>query len=168
MRMRDERNIVHAKPEEVVARKVAETFVLVRPSFPACLIGLAAIAAMVAGFHLKKYETFVLSEGAGYKLGIVGGCTMLFLLLYPMAKRTRLFGGVARAAFWFKWHMVLGVVGPVMIFYHSNFSTGATNSNITLGCMILVAGCSVIGRHIYAKVHNGVHGARLDVGSLLA
>jgi hypothetical protein len=34
--------------------------------------------------------------------------------------------------------------------------------------MILVAGSGVIGRYIYGKVHNGVHGARLDVGGLLA
>jgi uncharacterized iron-regulated membrane protein len=71
---------------------------------------------------------------------------MSLLLLYPMVKRTRLFGRVAKAAFWFKWHMVLGVVGPMMIFYHSNFSTGSTNSNIALGYLILVAGSGVIGR----------------------
>jgi hypothetical protein len=166
--MREERVADVAKPHEVAARKVAETLVLVRPSFAARLVGLVAVTALVAGFYLKKYEIFVPSEGVGYKLGIAGGCTMLLLLLYPMVKRTRLFGGVAKAAFWFKWHMLLGIVGPVLIFYHSNFSTGATNSNIALGCMILVAGSGVIGRFIYAKVHNGVHGARLDVGSLLA
>ncbi len=167
-RLREERKFDFTKSDEVAARKVAETLVLVRPSFAARLIGFAVVAALVAGFYLKKYEIFVPAEGVGYKLGIAGGCTMLLLLLYPMVKRTRLFGGVTKAAFWFKWHMVLGVAGPVMIFYHSNFSTGATNSNIALGCMILVAGSGVIGRYIYAKVHNGVHGARLDVGSLLA
>jgi hypothetical protein len=167
-RIREERKAVFAKSDEVAARKVAETLVLVRPSFAARLIGLTVVAALIAGFYLKKYEIFVPSEGVGYKLGIAGGSTMLLLLLYPMVKRTRLFGGVTKAAFWFKWHMVLGVVGPVMIFYHSNFSIGATNSNIALVCMILVAGSGVAGRYIYAKVHNGVHGARLDVGSLLA
>jgi hypothetical protein len=165
---REQRIIDVAVKDDVAARKVAETLVLVRPSFVARLIGFAVLAALVAGFYLKKYEIFVPSEGVGYKLGIAGGCTMLLLLLYPMVKRTRLLGGVTKAAFWFKWHMVLGVVGPVMIFYHSNFSTGATNSNIALGCMILVAGSGVAGRYVYAKVHNGVHGARLDVGSLLA
>jgi hypothetical protein len=63
-RMRDERNIVHAKPDEVAARKVAETLVLVRPNFPARLIGFAVVAALVAGSYLKKYEILVPSKGA--------------------------------------------------------------------------------------------------------
>jgi hypothetical protein len=155
-------------PNEIAARKVAETLVLVRPSLAARVIGFFVIAALAAGFYLKKYEYFAPSEGVGYKLGIAGGTMMLLLLLYPMVKRTRFFGGAAKAAFWFKWHMVLGVIGPVAIFYHSNFSTGATNSNIALVCMILVAGSGVIGRYIYSQVHNGVHGAKLDVGGLLA
>jgi hypothetical protein len=155
-------------PSEIAARKVAETLVLVRPSLAARIIGFIVVAALAAGFYLKKYEYFAPSEGVGYKLGIAGGTMMLLLLLYPMVKRTRFFGGAAKAAFWFKWHMVLGVAGPVAIFYHSNFSTGATNSNIALVCMILVAGSGVIGRYIYSQVHNGVHGAKLDVGSLLA
>jgi len=160
--------VATSSPSETAVRKVAETLVLVRPSLVARLIGIAIASALVAGFYLKKYELLVPAEGLGYKLGIVGGTMMLLLLLYPMVKRTKVFGGAAKAAFWFKWHMVLGVFGPLAIFYHSNFSTGATNSNIALVCMILVAGSGVVGRYIYSQVHNGVHGARLDVGSLLA
>jgi hypothetical protein len=89
------------------------------------------------------------------------------LLFYPAFKRSRFFGTGARAAFWFRWHMLLGIAGPVLIFFHSNFSLGAMNSNVALFSMILVAGSGIIGRYIYTQVHAGLSGARLDMGSLL-
>jgi hypothetical protein len=64
--------------------------------------------------------------------------------------------------------MFLGSAGPVMIFYHSNFSFGATNSNIALISMILVAASGVMGRYIYTRVHRGMSAVKLDLGSLLA
>jgi hypothetical protein len=153
---------------DVGNRKRVDSLALVGPSAWSQLMAVLVIGAITVGYVLKKQEIFVPSEGVGYKLGIAGGSMMLLLLFYPMVKRTRLFGGASKAAFWFKWHMVLGVLGPLAIFYHSNFSTGATNSNIALVTMILVALSGVIGRYIYGQVHNGMYGARLDVGSLLA
>ena len=64
--------------------------------------------------------------------------------------------------------MLLGIFGPVLIFFHANFSLGALNSNVALFSMILVAGSGVIGRYIYTQIHTGMSGARLDVGDLLA
>jgi hypothetical protein len=64
--------------------------------------------------------------------------------------------------------MVLGVLGPLLILFHSNFSTGATNSNVALFSMIIVSLSGVIGRYIYGRVHNGMYGAKLDVSGLLA
>lgn len=64
--------------------------------------------------------------------------------------------------------MVLGVIGPVLILYHANFSLGATNSNIALFAMLLVAGSGVIGRYVYSKVHHGMYGAHIDSATLLA
>lgn len=124
--------------------------------------------ALIAGFFIKNREVFVPGEGLGYTLGIVGGCAMLLLLAYPLVKRTRLLRDGHQSSFWFRWHMVLGILGPLLILYHSNFSTGATNSNVALFSMIVVALSGVIGRYIYGRVHNGMYGAKLDVGALLA
>jgi hypothetical protein len=62
--------------------------------------------------------------------------------------------------------MVLGVLGPLCILYHSNFSTGATNSNVALFCMLTVAGSGLIGRYIYAHVHHGLYGRKLELSEL--
>ena len=137
-------------------------------SFASFIVGAIAATSIIAGFVLRGREIFVPGEGLGYALGLVGGLMMLLLLFYPAFKRTRFFGTGTRAAFWFNWHMLFGIIGPILIFYHSNFSLGALNSNIALFAMILVAGSGVVGRYIYTHIHSNMSGARLDVGGLLA
>jgi hypothetical protein len=105
--------------------------------------------------HLERYITP--QRGVGYWLGIAGGSMMLLLLVYSARKRVawlRWLGGIPA---WFQFHMVLGVVGPVLVLFHSNFQFGATNSNVALVCMLLVAGSGVVGRYIYTRLH-----ARMD------
>lgn len=138
-----------------------------KKSFGATAVGMATVALITFGFMIRRQEVLVPGEGLGYKLGLVGGLMMLLLLVYPAFKRSRFFGTGKKAAFWFQWHMLLGIAGPLLIFFHSNFSLGAMNSNVALFSMILVAGSGVIGRYIYTHIHSGLSGARLDVGSLL-
>ncbi|HVO06890.1 MAG TPA: hypothetical protein VMT83_08915 [Burkholderiaceae bacterium] len=119
------------------------------------IFAAAVLAALVWGFtgHLNRYITP--ERGVGYWLGIVGGSMMLVLLMYPARKRAswlRVFGGIGG---WFKAHMTLGVLGPLLVLFHSNFSLGATNSNVALFCMLSVSGSGLIGRYIYTRVYKG-------------
>lgn len=116
---------------------------------------VAALLAWGSRAHLERYITP--QRGIGYGLGIVGGSMMLLLLLYSARKRfswLRWMGGIPA---WFEFHMVLGVVGPILVLFHANFSLGATNSNVALISMLLVAGSGVVGRYIYTRLH-----ARMD------
>ncbi len=54
--------------------------------------------------------------------------------------------------------MMLGVVGPMLVLFHANFSLGATNSNVALICMLVVAGSGVVGRYIYTRLHAQLDG----------
>jgi hypothetical protein len=101
--------------------------------------------------HLERYLTP--KRGVGYWLGIVGGSMMAFLLLYSARKRYHWLRWMGRIPTWFEIHMVLGVVGPILILFHANFHLGASNSNVALICMLLVAGSGVIGRYIYTRLH---------------
>lgn len=152
----------------VETRKHSETLTLVGPSRWTQFMGLIVVVVLTVGFILRKQEFFVLGEGIGYQLGLSGGTVMLLLLFYPLVKRVKFFSKSTHAGFWFNWHMMLGVIGPVSIFFHSNFSLGATNSNIALFMMILVAVSGVVGRYVYGQIHSGLNGAKLDVGGLLA
>jgi hypothetical protein len=120
--------------------------------------------ALGIGWLLRDRNLISAAEGLGYWLGIIGGSMMLVLLLYPLRKRIRILRFLGRTAHWFQAHMILGVLGPVLVLYHSNFNLGSVNSKVALYCMLLVAGSGVIGRHIYAHIHSGLYGgkARLD------
>jgi len=105
-------------------------------------------------------------SGIGYWLGIVGGSLMLLLLIYPLRKRQNGIQAVGSVKGWFRAHMMLGIVGPGLVLYHCNFSLGATNSNVALFCMVFVAGSGLVGRYLYARIHNGLYGQRAKLAEL--
>jgi hypothetical protein len=114
----------------------------------------AVVGALIAwGMHAHLERYITPQRGVGYWLGITGGSLMIVLLLYSARKRfmwLRWMGGIPA---WFEFHMVLGVVGPILILFHANFHLGATNSNVALFSMLLVAASGVIGRYIYTRLH---------------
>ncbi|MBE9567535.1 MAG: pyridine nucleotide-disulfide oxidoreductase [Proteobacteria bacterium] len=130
------------------------------------LFSIGVIATLYFGW-LHRDDNYLTAEtGTGYLLGIVGGSLLLVLLLYPLSKRIALLTRLIPIRYWFGIHMLLGVVGPVLILFHSNFQTGSTNSTIALVCMLLVAGSGVIGRYIYTSIHHGLYGTRVTLQEL--
>ena len=123
-------------------------------------------ALLYCGWHFPTERYISPKRGIGYALGIVGGSLMLLLLVYSLRKRWGWLRFLGSTPSWFRFHMVLGVLGPLCILYHSNFSTGATNSNVALFCMLTVAGSGLIGRYIYAHIHHGLYGRKLELGEL--
>lgn len=131
------------------------------------LVMSGVVAAIIYGWLHRTDEWINPEHGIGYALGIIGGVMMLILLAYPLRKRTGLkLRAMGSVGFWFRFHMLLGVVGPLAILYHSRFSWGALNSAIALGAMIIVAGSGLIGRFLYAHVHRGYSGRKLELRSL--
>jgi hypothetical protein len=118
---------------------------------------VAVTALLYSGSHAHLERYITPQRGVGYWLGIVGGSMMLLLLVYSARKRFAWLRWLGSIPAWFQFHMVLGVVGPVLVLFHCNFSFGAANSNVALICMLLVAGSGVIGRYIYTRLH-----ARMD------
>lgn len=93
---------------------------------------------------------------------------MLLLLIYSARKRAPWLGWMGGIPAWFQIHMVLGVLGPLLILFHANFSLGATNSNVALICMLLVAGSGVVGRYIYTRLHAHMDGHESTLEELKA
>ena len=124
-------------------------------------------AYLIARGLLRREDSFLTAEtGTGYVLGIIGASMMLLLLLYPVRKHARVMRGFGPIKFWFRIHMLLGVAGPVLILYHSNFSLGSTNSNIALICMLIVAGSGLFGRLFYSRIHDGLYGRKIELAEL--
>jgi hypothetical protein len=121
---------------------------------------------LLLGWLVRDRQIVNPETGIGYWLGIVGGSIMLFLLLYPLRKRFRILSIFGSTRHWFRLHMVLGLVGPLLVLYHCNFQLGSFNSKVALYCMLLVAGSGIIGRHFYAKIHHGLYGRKTSLQEL--
>jgi hypothetical protein len=126
------------------------------------LVGLAASR----GFRLRGEFIISPDHGLGYALGITGGVLMLLLLAYPLRKHSSVLRSLGGIHHWFRLHMMLGVLGPLCILFHCNFSLGAVNSNIALLCMALMVSSGVVGRYIYARVHHGLYGQKASLQDL--
>ncbi|MBI3563413.1 MAG: pyridine nucleotide-disulfide oxidoreductase [Gammaproteobacteria bacterium] len=127
---------------------------------------ITVIVVLIAGWLSRHDNNLSGAEGTGYVLGLVGGIAMLSLLLYPLRKQWRPMSRLGAVRHWFRVHMILGVVGPVLVLFHANFSFGSLNSNLALICMLLVAGSGVVGRYMYIKIHHGLYGQRANLQEL--
>lgn len=121
---------------------------------------------LIAGWLLRDQNLVNPEHGTGYWLGIIGGSLMLSLLLYPLRKKVRFLHRLGSTRQWFRMHMILGLVGPLMVLYHCNFKLGSFNSRVALYCMLLVAISGIVGRHFYAAIHRGLYGRKLTLGDL--
>lgn len=130
------------------------------------LFTISVIAVLLFGWANRDDNYLSAENGAGYALGIIGGSLMLLLLLYPLSKRISILSRMVPVRYWFGIHMFFGIVGPVMILFHSNFHLGSTNSSIALISMLLVAVSGLIGRYIYTNIHHGLYGKRITLNEL--
>lgn len=105
--------------------------------------------------------------GPGYWLGIAGSVAMLILILYPLRKRYRILHGFGRVVYWFRLHMVLGILGPTLIILHCNFKIGSLNSRLALFTMLAVVASGIVGRYLYSQVHKGLYGSRVEAREIL-
>jgi len=127
---------------------------------------VVAAISLYVGWRFPTQLYITPERGLGYALGIIGGSCMLLLFLYSARKHFRWLGFLGTVARWFRIHMVLGILGPICILYHSNFSLGAANSNVALFCMLTVAGSGLVGRYIYSRIHSGLYGRKLSLDEL--
>lgn len=125
------------------------------------LLGLTFLA-----FAVRRNEWYTPASDFGYYLGLTGGIMMLVLLTYPLRKRLKIFHRLGPLKPWFKFHMFLGVAGPLAIIFHSTFKWDTANAFVAMMSMLLVAGSGVIGRYIYVRLHDGLYGHQLTLDEL--
>jgi hypothetical protein len=127
---------------------------------------LFLFAALSGGLLLREQKLVNPQDGFGYWLGIVGGSLMLILLLYPAGKKSAILRRMGLVKHWFQIHMIFGLVGPLLVLYHCNFSVSAMNSKVALYSMLGVAFSGLIGRYFYTRIHRGLYGKRAGIDEL--
>lgn len=156
-----------ATPRASTAEKLAHYLTRPIQRLAPLLFAAMVSAALYVGWINREEGHLTPETGIGYWLGIVGATMMLLLLLYPLRKRVRLLRNLGKVPEWFRLHMLLGVLGPTLILFHSNFKLGSLNSNVALGAMLIVVASGIAGRYLYAKVHKGLFGSKAEVGEIL-
>lgn len=126
---------------------------------------LIALAVLVA-WQIATGVDYQAGAGIGYAFGLVGGSTMLVLLLYPLAKRIAWMRSLLALKHWFRGHMLLGVIGPVLILLHSRLSFGSINGEVAFWAMTVVFASGVFGRYVYTKIHHGLYGRHLGLNEV--
>jgi hypothetical protein len=117
------------------------------------------LASYLTALH-QELQDIQFGSGLRFWLG-VGGTTMLgLLLLYPVRKVLANRRGVGSVGGWFHLHILLGIAGPVLILYHSNFGHGSLNANVALWTMLLVAVSGIIGFFVYGRVSANFYNSR--------
>jgi hypothetical protein len=145
------------------------------------LVFISFVGAITFGGYFLLYPQKLFKPGEqlfdfGYNLGLAGGLMMLVLLLYPLRKRFKVFYNLGALPNWFKWHMVLGILGPLTIIFHSTYHvyiplihpTGSPNAAVAMICMLLVSGSGTFGRMFYTKIHHGLYGRQATLNELQA
>ncbi len=102
----------------------------------------------------------------GFYLGVVGSLLMVALLAYPLRKHVRWMHRWGALKHWFRIHMILGIVGPTLVLFHSTFHIRSTNAAVALFSMLGVVISGIIGRFVYTKIHYGLYGSRATLETL--
>jgi hypothetical protein len=129
---------------------------------------LFAVAAVILllGSQLPLTSYVSPKNGLGYMLGVAGGVMLLVQSFYAIRKTVPALGFLGSVPAWFQCHIMLGIAAPVLILIHCGFSLGATNSNIALFSMLLVAGSGLFGRFLHARIHRGTDGSVVTLDEL--
>ena len=131
------------------------------------IYGAIVLAALGLGFMARGDEHIIPKEGLGYWLGITGALLMLSLLLYPLRKRIKALRRAGSVKSWFRAHMMVGILGPTLILFHSNFHLQSSNATVATAVMLVVVASGLVGRYLYARIHLGLYGKRAEAQELL-
>ncbi len=124
------------------------------------------VCLFIGGQHYWDERYYIPEEGLGYFLGLTGGIIMLLAMAYSMFKYLPSLRKKIKIKAWLNLHIAMGLVGPLLIYFHSTFRIGSLNGGIALISMSLVLLSGIIGRYLYSKTHYGLGGRKAKLGEL--
>jgi hypothetical protein len=125
----------------------------------ATICALAGLLLLIA-FKIATGKYYTPRSNVGFYLGVTGSLMMVAMLTYPLRKRLRFMQGWGALKHWFRWHMVMGIVGPTLVLFHSTFHLRSLNATVALTSMLIVVASGIIGRFVYTRIHHGLYGIR--------
>jgi hypothetical protein len=96
----------------------------------------------------------------GQSLGMLGAALMLMPFLYMARKRSSgwLRGGPLKT--WLEAHLLCGILGPVLITFHTSFKFNGIVS-ASYWSMVIVVLSGFVGRYLYIRIPRSIRGTEL-------
>jgi hypothetical protein len=105
------------------------------------------------------------SGPVGQTLGVIGAALMLVPFLYMMRKRLVKSPWAGSLRIWLEVHLFCGIVGPVLVTFHSSFKFNGLVS-AAYWAMVVVVASGFIGRYLYVRIPRTLRGTELSHAEL--
>jgi len=119
-----------------------------------------AVRGYAAAHHLLRP-----SGPAGQMFGIAGAALMLMPFLYMARKRAAGLKRVGTLKTWLEVHLFCGVVGPVLVTFHTSFKFNGIVS-AAYWSMVVVVLSGFVGRYLYVRIPRSIRGVELTRAEL--
>lgn len=100
------------------------------------------------------------SRGIWRIMGWTGSAMMLTLMLYSIRKRSHRLSGLAPLRHWLRIHIFLGLMGPLLIMFHTTFKFKGLVAT-SFWAMLVTVCFGILGRYIYSQIPRSLSGAKL-------
>jgi len=126
---------------------------------------VASLILTVIAFGWMNWTAINFQAGGDftYNSGLIGGITMLIVLIYALRKRLKLLRRAGNMEAWYYFHLFGGVLGPFVIIFHTGFTIKSINSGVALFTMITIVLSGVFGRYIYPRIGYSLHRKLLEI-----
>ncbi len=111
--------------------------------------------------HHPDYREFRPAGRVGHGLGVLGSLMICLLLLYSLRKRMASLSRRGHIGTWLRYHIFLGVAGPILITLHTSFKVQGLVA-WSYWSMVAVAASGVFGRYLYQQLPRNLLGEALS------
>lgn len=105
------------------------------------------------------------SAPVGHLLGIGGFLMMLVPVAYSIRKKVKRFRDAGRIQTWLEVHIFSGIVGPVLVTFHTSFKFNGIVS-VAYWSMVTVVLSGFVGRYLYTRIPRSIRGQELTQAEL--
>lgn len=105
------------------------------------------------------------SAPVGHLLGMAGFAMMLVPVAYSIRKKVKRFRDAGRIQTWLEVHIFSGIVGPVLVTFHTSFKFNGIVS-VAYWSMVTVVLSGFVGRYLYMQIPRSLRGQELTKAEL--
>ena len=105
------------------------------------------------------------SGRVGHLFGIGGFLLMTVPVLYSIRKKVRSLRNVGSMKTWLEVHIFCGIVGPVLVTFHTSFRFNGVVS-VAYWSMVAVTLSGFVGRYLYVRIPRSIRGLELTRNEL--